>query len=233
MPTRKFRARGQTRVAALFAERADRVVTFGALGAEAPMYIKRKSVAARQKKAIADSLRRLEETAFTASSSSTDEAAIRSKEAEMVSKFVERAKAVEPEGVVVLDGGPDKADLALEDGDIIVIPPKSDVVLVSGEVMALLDEANTSAYGNPEITKVNIGVGTNPGILISGHDLRDLQMLLEQTEGTGVDVYTHSEMLPAHYYPAFKKFAHFKGNYGNACGPSGRSGERSSQHRRS
>jgi len=99
------------------------------------MYIKRKSVAARQKKAIADSLRRLEETAFTASSSSTDEAAIRSKEAEMVSKFVERAKAVEPEGVVVLDGGPDKADLSLEDGDIIVIPPKSDVVLVSGEVM--------------------------------------------------------------------------------------------------
>ena len=102
------------------------------------MYIKRKSVAARQKKAIADSLRRLEETAFTASSSSTDEAAIRAKEAEMVSKFVERAKAVEPEGVVVLDGGPDKADLALEDGDIIVIPPKSDVVLVSGEVMPKL-----------------------------------------------------------------------------------------------
>ena len=83
-------------------------------------------------------------------------------------------------------------------------------------VMALLDAANTSTYGNPEITKVNIGVGTNPGILISGHDLRDLQMLLEQTEGTGVDVYTHSEMLPAHYYPAFKKFSHFKGNYGNA-----------------
>lgn len=83
-------------------------------------------------------------------------------------------------------------------------------------VMALLDAANTGTYGNPEITKVNIGVGTNPGILISGHDLRDLQMLLEQTEGTGVDVYTHSEMLPAHYYPAFKKFSHFKGNYGNA-----------------
>ena len=99
------------------------------------MYIKRKSVAARQKKAIADSLRRLEETALTASSSSSDEASIRAKEAEMVSKFVERAKTVEPEGVVVLDGGPDKADLALEDGDIIVIPPKSDVVLVSGEVM--------------------------------------------------------------------------------------------------
>ncbi len=82
--------------------------------------------------------------------------------------------------------------------------------------MALLDEANTSKYGNPEITKVNIGVGTNPGILISGHDLRDIEMLLEQTEGTGVDVYTHSEMLPAHYYPAFKKYKHFVGNYGNA-----------------
>lgn len=70
--------------------------------------------------------------------------------------------------------------------------------------MALLDQANTEAYGNPEITKVNIGVGKNPGILISGHDLKDLEMLLEQTEGTGIDVYTHSEMLPAHYYPAFK-----------------------------
>ena len=85
---------------------------------------------------------------------------------------------------------------------------------VSG--MALLDKANTEAYGNPEITKVNIGVGTNPGILVSGHDLRDLEMLLEQTQGTGVDVYTHSEMLPAHYYPAFKKYPHFIGNYGNA-----------------
>ena len=85
---------------------------------------------------------------------------------------------------------------------------------VSG--MALLDKANTEAYGNPEITKVNIGVGTNPGILVSGHDLRDLEMLLEQTQGTGVDVYTHSEMLPAHYYPAFKKYPTFIGNYGNA-----------------
>ena len=82
--------------------------------------------------------------------------------------------------------------------------------------MALLDKANTEAYGNPEITKVNIGVGTNPGILVSGHDLRDLEMLLEQTQGTGVDVYTHSEMLPAHYYPAFKKYPNFIGNYGNA-----------------
>lgn len=82
--------------------------------------------------------------------------------------------------------------------------------------MALLDKANTEAYGNPEITKVNIGVGKKPGILVSGHDLRDLEMLLEQTQGTGVDVYTHSEMLPAHYYPAFKKYPNFIGNYGNA-----------------
>jgi len=85
---------------------------------------------------------------------------------------------------------------------------------VSG--MALLDEANTGTYGNPEITKVNIGTGKNPGILISGHDLKDLEQLLEQTQGTGVDVYTHSEMLPAHYYPAFKKYSNFFGNYGNA-----------------
>ena len=82
--------------------------------------------------------------------------------------------------------------------------------------MALLDNANTSTYGNPEITKVNIGVGTRPGILVSGHDLRDLEMLLKQTQGSGVDVYTHSEMLPAHYYPAFKKYPNFVGNYGNA-----------------
>lgn len=82
--------------------------------------------------------------------------------------------------------------------------------------MALLDEANTTTYGNPEITAVNIGVGQNPGILISGHDLSDMEQLLKQTEGTGVDVYTHSEMLPAHYYPAFKKYSHFVGNYGNA-----------------
>ena len=82
--------------------------------------------------------------------------------------------------------------------------------------MALLDQANTGAYGNPEITRVNIGVGKNPGILVSGHDLKDLEQLLEQTQGTGVDVYTHSEMLPAHYYPAFKKYSNFVGNYGNA-----------------
>jgi hydroxylamine reductase len=84
------------------------------------------------------------------------------------------------------------------------------------EVMALLDQANTEAYGNPEPTEVNIGVRNNPGILISGHDLRDMQELLEQTKDTGVDVYTHSEMLPANYYPAFKKYDHFVGNYGNS-----------------
>jgi len=93
-------------------------------------------------------------------------------------------------------------------------------VLKTGETavtaMALLDEANTSTYGNPEITKVNLGVRGNPGILISGHDLKDMETLLKQTEGTGVDVYTHSEMLPANYYPAFKKYDHFVGNYGNA-----------------
>lgn len=82
--------------------------------------------------------------------------------------------------------------------------------------MALLDKANTGAYGSPETTQVNIGVGQNPGILVSGHDLRDLEMLLKQTEGTGVDVYTHCEMLPAQSYPAFKKYAHFKGNYGGS-----------------
>jgi len=93
-------------------------------------------------------------------------------------------------------------------------------VLKAGEVavttMALLDKANTETYGNPEITEVNIGVGKNPGILISGHDLKDMEELLKQTQGTGVDVYTHGEMLPANYYPAFKKYDHFFGNYGNA-----------------
>ena len=82
--------------------------------------------------------------------------------------------------------------------------------------MALLDKANTDAYGNPEITEVDLGVRNRPGILISGHDLRDLEMLLEQSAGQGIDIYTHSEMLPAHYYPAFKKYPHFAGNYGNA-----------------
>lgn len=84
------------------------------------------------------------------------------------------------------------------------------------EVMSLLDKANTESYGHPEMTSVNIGVGKNPGILVSGHDLKDLEELLQQTEGTGIDVYTHSEMLPANYYPAFKKYKHFVGNYGNA-----------------
>ena len=87
---------------------------------------------------------------------------------------------------------------------------------VGVDAMALLDTANTTTYGHPEMTKVNIGVGQNPGILVSGHDLKDLEQLLEQTKGTGIDVYTHSEMLPAHYYPAFKKYDHFVGNYGNA-----------------
>ena len=113
----------------------------------------------------------------------------------------------------------EKALLATMDNDL-TVEELVKLTLETGEfgvnAMALLDEANTSKYGNPEITKVNIGVGTNPGILISGHDLRDIEMLLEQTEGTGVDVYTHSEMLPAHYYPAFKKYKHFVGNYGNA-----------------
>lgn len=87
---------------------------------------------------------------------------------------------------------------------------------IAVKTMALLDEANTTRYGHPEITKVDLGVRKNPGILISGHDLRDMEDLLKQTEGTGVDVYTHSEMLPAHYYPAFKKYKHFAGNYGGS-----------------
>ena len=98
--------------------------------------------------------------------------------------------------------------------DLIALTMETGKYGVSG--MAMLDRANTDSYGNPKITKVNIGVRKNPGILVSGHDLRDLEMLLEQTQGTGVDVYTHSEMLPAHYYPAFKKYPNFVGNYGNA-----------------
>ncbi|MBQ6975311.1 MAG: hydroxylamine reductase, partial [Selenomonadaceae bacterium] len=100
--------------------------------------------------------------------------------------------------------GEDLTALALETGKVGV------------DTMALLDKANTSTYGNPEISKVNIGVRKNPAILISGHDFKDLEQLLEQTEGTGIDVYTHGEMLSAHYYPAFKKYNHFVGNYGNA-----------------
>lgn len=105
-------------------------------------------------------------------------------------------------------------DDSLSADDLVALTLETGKYGVSG--MALLDKANTDAYGNPEITKVNIGVGTRPGILVSGHDLLDLEMLLKQTQGTGVDVYTHSEMLPAHYYPAFKKYPNFVGNYGNA-----------------
>lgn len=105
-------------------------------------------------------------------------------------------------------------DDSLSADDLIALTLETGKYGVDG--MALLDNANTSTYGNPEITKVNIGVGTRPGILVSGHDLRDLEMLLKQTQGSGVDVYTHSEMLPAHYYPAFKKYPNFVGNYGNA-----------------
>ena len=122
-------------------------------------------------------------------------------ESEEVDAFIQRALAA-------------TLDDSLLVNDLIALTLETGKFGVNG--MALLDKANTSAYGNPEITKVDIGVRGNPGILISGHDLRDLEMLLEQTAGTGVDVYTHSEMLPAHYYPAFKKYPHFAGNYGNA-----------------
>lgn len=105
-------------------------------------------------------------------------------------------------------------DDSLSVNDLVALTLETGSYGVKG--MALLDAANTETYGNPEITKVNLGVRKNPGILISGHDLRDLEMLLEQTKGTGVDVYTHSEMLPAQYYPFFKKYDHFAGNYGNA-----------------
>ena len=113
-----------------------------------------------------------------------------------------------------------QATLAKTLDDSLFIDELIALTLETGKVgvdgMALLDNANTETYGHPEITKVNIGVRNNPGILVSGHDLKDLELLLKQTEGTGVDVYTHSEMLPAHYYPAFKKYSHFAGNYGNA-----------------
>ena len=122
-------------------------------------------------------------------------------ENEEVDAFIQRALAA-------------TLDDSLSVNDLIALTLETGKFGVDG--MALLDKANTSAYGNPEITKVDIGVRGNPGILISGHDLRDLEILLEQTAGTGVDVYTHSEMLPAHYYPAFKKYPHFAGNYGNA-----------------
>ena len=120
---------------------------------------------------------------------------------EEVDAFLQRALAATLDDTLSVD-------------DLIALTLETGKYGVSG--MALLDKANTTTYGNPEISKVNIGVGKNPGILVSGHDLRDLEMLLEQTQGTGVDVYTHSEMLPAHYYPAFKKYPNFVGNYGNA-----------------
>ena len=124
-----------------------------------------------------------------------------SKENEEIDAFLQRALAATLDDSLSAE---ELTALALETGSYGV------------QGMALLDEANTSAYGNPEITTVDLSVGTRPGILVSGHDLRDLEMLLEQTVNTGIDVYTHSEMLPAHYYPAFKKYEHFKGNYGNA-----------------
>lgn len=120
---------------------------------------------------------------------------------EELDAFLQRALAMLLDDTLSVD---DLVSLTLETGKFGV------------DGMAMLDKANTSAYGNPEITKVNIGVRSNPAILVSGHDLRDLEMLLEQTKDTGVDVYTHSEMLPAHYYPTFKKYSHFVGNYGNA-----------------
>jgi hydroxylamine reductase len=122
-------------------------------------------------------------------------------DSEEVSAFMQRALAATLDNTLSAD---ELVALTLETGKFGV------------DGMALLDAANTGTYGNPEVTKVNIGVGTKPGILISGHDLKDLEQLLKQTQGTGVDVYTHSEMLPAHYYPEFKKYDNFVGNYGNA-----------------
>ena len=123
------------------------------------------------------------------------------KDSEEVDAFLQRALSATLDNTLSAD---QLVELAIETGKYGV------------DGMAMLDSANTEAYGNPEITKVNIGVGSRPGILVSGHDLRDLEMLLEQTQGTGVDIYTHSEMLPAHYYPKFKKYPNFIGNYGNA-----------------
>lgn len=123
------------------------------------------------------------------------------KDSEEVDTFLQRALSATLDNTLTADR---LVELAMETGKYGV------------DGMAMLDSANTEAYGNPEITKVNIGVGSRPGILVSGHDLKDLEMLLEQTQGTGVDIYTHSEMLPAHYYPKFKKYPNFIGNYGNA-----------------
>lgn len=123
------------------------------------------------------------------------------KENEEVNEFIIKALASTLDDTLTVD---ELVALTLETGKFGV------------DTMAMLDSANTASYGNPEITEVNIGVGSNPAILISGHDLKDLEELLEQTQGTGVDVYTHGEMLPAHYYPFFKKYSNFIGNYGNA-----------------
>lgn len=123
------------------------------------------------------------------------------KDSEEVDAFLQRALSATLDNTLTAD---QLVELAMETGKYGL------------DGMAMLDSANTEAYGNPEITKVNIGVGSRPGILVSGHDLKDLEMLLEQTQGTGVDIYTHSEMLPAHYYPKFKKYPNFIGNYGNA-----------------
>lgn len=123
------------------------------------------------------------------------------KDSEEVDAFLQRGLSATLDNTLTAD---QLVELAMETGKYGV------------DGMAMLDSANTEAYGNPEITKVNIGVGSRPGILVSGHDLKDLEMLLEQTQGTGVDIYTHSEMLPAHYYPKFKKYPNFIGNYGNA-----------------
>lgn len=123
------------------------------------------------------------------------------RDADEIDAFIQQALAKVTDDSLTVD---DLVALTLETGSFGV------------KGMALLDSANTEMYGNPEVTEVEIGVRKNPAILISGHDLKDLEMLLEQTAGTGVDVYTHSEMLPAHYYPAFKKYPHFAGNYGNA-----------------
>lgn len=135
-----------------------------------------------------------------------------------LSAYVKHANALEQDDEEV--DGFIQSTLAATLNDNLTADELTKLALETGKYgvkgLALLDSANTGAYGNPEITAVDTGVGTNPGILISGHDLKDLEMLLEQTQGTGVDVYTHCEMLPAHYYPAFKKYPNFKGNYGNA-----------------
>jgi len=130
-----------------------------------------------------------------------DHARVLGKHKEEIDRFTQKCLAATTDDSMSVD---DLVNLVMETGEMSV------------ETMALLDEANTSTYGHPEPTDVNIGVRDNPGILISGHDLKDMEELLEQTEGTGVDVYTHSEMLPANSYPAFKKYDHFVGNYGNS-----------------